>query len=96
MPAHLALLRAVNVGGRPVVMAELRDMFEQLGYVGAKTVLQTGNVVFEADADRIIMATHVHIDRIGEHFETGIGEAGMGQRINRYDLCSASRSEYVR
>lgn len=51
MGQYLALLRAVNVGSNKVVMADLRDLFADLGYDGARTHLQTGNVVFTADTD---------------------------------------------
>jgi len=47
MPARIALLRAVNVGGSNVAMADLRAMFEALGFAHVRTLLQTGNVVFE-------------------------------------------------
>ena len=49
---QVALLRAVNVGGRnKVPMAELRELFETLGYPGARTYVQSGNVVFAAGSD---------------------------------------------
>jgi uncharacterized protein (DUF1697 family) len=49
MTKQIALLRAVNVGGRTkLAMADLRKLFAGLGYEDAKTVLQTGNVVFTA------------------------------------------------
>jgi uncharacterized protein (DUF1697 family) len=48
MPKHIALLRAVNVGGTgKVPMAELRAMFAKLGFDDAQTLLQSGNVVFD-------------------------------------------------
>jgi uncharacterized protein (DUF1697 family) len=50
MVKQVALLRAVNVGGQTLAMAELRQLFVQLGYDDARTLLQTGNVVFEAKA----------------------------------------------
>jgi uncharacterized protein (DUF1697 family) len=51
MSAHIALLRGINVGGRCLVsMADLRDLFESLGFTGARTLLQSGNVVFDAGA----------------------------------------------
>ena len=50
MQTLLALFRAVNVGARSASMAELRALFEAMGFAGAKTLLQTGNVVFAADA----------------------------------------------
>ena len=50
MPAFVALLRAVNVGGRATIkMADLRALAERIGLRDARTVLQSGNLVFEAD-----------------------------------------------
>lgn len=47
---HVALLRAVNVGGNSTIkMAELRGLGERLGYVGVKTLLQSGNLIFDTD-----------------------------------------------
>jgi len=44
---YIALLRAVNVGGRKLVMAELKALFESLGFGDVRTVLQSGNIIFE-------------------------------------------------
>jgi uncharacterized protein (DUF1697 family) len=50
MTMHVALLRAVNLPGHnKVAMADLRAMFEDLGFATARTLLQSGNVVFEGD-----------------------------------------------
>jgi len=46
---QVALLRAVNVGGRSVPMAELRDCATALGLNEVRSLLQTGNLLFEAD-----------------------------------------------
>jgi uncharacterized protein (DUF1697 family) len=52
MTLRVALLRGVNVGGaKKVAMAELRAMFEALGFTDVKTLLQSGNVVFRAGAE---------------------------------------------
>ncbi len=48
MPRYAALLRAVNVGGRSLAMAELRALFTELGHAAVQTYLQSGNVVFAA------------------------------------------------
>lgn len=48
MTQHIALLRGVNVGGITVKSAELRSLFEELGFDEVRTVLASGNVVFEA------------------------------------------------
>lgn len=45
---YLALLRAVNVGGRTVTMADLRRCLDGLGYGGVRTYIQSGNAVFAA------------------------------------------------
>ncbi|MGB0083991.1 MAG: DUF1697 domain-containing protein [Rhodomicrobiaceae bacterium] len=51
MTTRIALLRAINVGGRgKIAMADLRALFADLGFAGARTLLQTGNVVFQSDA----------------------------------------------
>ncbi len=48
MPAlRAALLRGVNLGpSTRVPMAELRELFEKLGYTEVRTLLNSGNVVF--------------------------------------------------
>jgi uncharacterized protein (DUF1697 family) len=49
MAKYVALLRAVNVGGRSsLAMADLRAAVERLGYGSVKTLLQSGNLVFDA------------------------------------------------
>jgi uncharacterized protein (DUF1697 family) len=47
MARYVALLRAVNVGGRKVTMKELKEAAEDLGYANARTLLASGNLVFE-------------------------------------------------
>ena len=50
MTFQIALLRAVNVGGRnAVAMADLRDLVAGLGFSEVQSVLQSGNLVFKAD-----------------------------------------------
>lgn len=47
MPTYVALLRAVNVGGRnKVSMSTLRSVVESLGHRDVRTYIQSGNVVF--------------------------------------------------
>lgn len=51
MTTFVALLRAVNVGGRTVGMKELRQGLEGLGLARVQTYVQSGNIVFEAESD---------------------------------------------
>jgi uncharacterized protein (DUF1697 family) len=46
---HLALLRGVNLGQRQVKSADLKAAFEAMGFVEVKTLLASGNVLFDAD-----------------------------------------------
>jgi uncharacterized protein (DUF1697 family) len=62
----VALLRGINVGtAKAISMADLAAVFESLGLTGVKTVLRSGNVVFEGDvrgaelADAVESATGV-------------------------------------
>lgn len=48
MATFVALLRAVNVGGRnQLSMSELRAHFESFGYSHVETYIQSGNVIFD-------------------------------------------------
>jgi uncharacterized protein (DUF1697 family) len=46
MARLIALLRAVNVGGRKLPMAELRALCSELGWTDVETYIQSGNVLF--------------------------------------------------
>jgi uncharacterized protein (DUF1697 family) len=60
MTRYIALLRAVNVGGRVVKMDRLRALFEELGLAGVRTYIQTGNVFFDTDAsDRAALTARI-------------------------------------
>jgi uncharacterized protein (DUF1697 family) len=48
MGRMVALLRAVNVGGRKLPMAELRALCAGLGWTDVATYIQSGNLVFAA------------------------------------------------
>ncbi len=63
----VALLRAINVGGRNVVpMAELRVLFEQTGCGSVSSYIQSGNVLFTHEAtDR---------DALSRRLEQGVQE----------------------
>jgi len=47
MPRRVAFLRAVNVGGHTIRMADLRATFEALGFEAVATFIASGNVLFE-------------------------------------------------
>ena len=51
MARSIALLRAVNVGGRKLPMAELRVLCGALGWEEVETYIQSGNLVFKAPGE---------------------------------------------
>ena len=63
----IALLRAVNVGGTKLPMADLRGLLEGLGLTNVRTYLQSGNAVFDARDDEpaqaLATAIEIRIER---------------------------------
>ena len=67
MTQCVALLRGINVGrAKRISMADLRALVEGLGFTGVRTVLNSGNVVFDA--------ARPNPARIGEQIEQAIIE----------------------
>jgi uncharacterized protein (DUF1697 family) len=51
MSSYIALLRGVNVGGHgKVAMADLKTMLAAMGFANPRSLLQSGNLVFDAKA----------------------------------------------
>ena len=49
---YIALLRSINVGGKNIIkMAELKTVFENLGFRNVQTYIQSGNVLFTSDRE---------------------------------------------
>ncbi|MBM7830380.1 uncharacterized protein (DUF1697 family) [Agromyces cerinus] len=63
MTDFIALLRGVNVGGITVRSADLRELFERLGFEGVRTVLASGNVVFASSTDETREALKARIEQ---------------------------------
>ena len=49
MTPQIALLRAVNVGGVKVSMADLKTLLIDFGFEGVRTLLNSGNAVFRSE-----------------------------------------------
>jgi uncharacterized protein (DUF1697 family) len=61
MKCHVALFRGVNVGrAKRIAMADLRKMLAGLGYMNARTLLNSGNAVFDAPSG----SPEVHAQKI--------------------------------
>jgi uncharacterized protein (DUF1697 family) len=57
---NIALIRGINVAGHKMIaMADLRVMFEALGLSDVKSLLQSGNLVFNSSGPRTCDAAEV-------------------------------------
>ncbi len=52
MPIHIAFLRAINVGGRNVGMADLRQVFTGMGFGDVESFIASGNIIFDSGLER--------------------------------------------
>jgi len=68
---YIALLRAINVGGHAIVrMADLRKLFEGLGFGNVQTYIQSGNVLFsssESDPMKLARAIEKEVESVLGH-----------------------------
>ncbi len=50
---YIAILRGINVGGkRKILMADLKAMFQKMGFTDLSTYIQSGNIIFHSDKNR--------------------------------------------
>jgi uncharacterized protein (DUF1697 family) len=56
---YVALLRAINVGGRVVKMTALKRIFENLKLAGVETFIASGNVVFTSASEPARLASRI-------------------------------------
>jgi uncharacterized protein (DUF1697 family) len=82
MTTYVALLRGINVGGKkPVLMADLRKMAEDLGFENVRTLLQSGNLLFDTDGaseeglERILEDAALNVLGLGTDFMVRDGKA---------------------
>jgi uncharacterized protein (DUF1697 family) len=48
MNTYISMLRGINLGNKTIRMADLKSLYESLGFVDVRTYVQSGNVVFES------------------------------------------------
>ncbi|WP_265105684.1 DUF1697 domain-containing protein [Neorhizobium petrolearium] len=66
---YVALLHSISVGGgKRLMMADFRDMAERLGYRNCRTLVSTGNLVFETDDSPVRDIERVLEEAFEQHF----------------------------
>ena len=67
MTRYVALLRGVNVGGITLKMADVAAVFTRLGLANVKTVLASGNVLFDSGDEAAELKPRIE-KALGERF----------------------------
>ena len=71
MTAYLALLRAVNVGGRKLIMSDLKVIAEEAGLENAKTFIASGNLLFASKKSEAAVARLLE-ERLKAHMQAEV------------------------
>lgn len=65
---YVALLRGINVGGKTVKMERLRGVLAALGFTAVRTLLASGNALFDAPAQDAAALRSLIEARLAEEF----------------------------
>jgi len=69
MLTYISLLRGINVSGQKMIkMADLKVLYETLGFVNVETYIQSGNVIFEYQKTEASKLQEMIFDKIQSHF----------------------------
>ena len=84
MARLIALLRAVNVGGRKLPMADLRALAGELGWEEVETFIQSGNLVFDAPGTAEALEARLEealTERFGFHSDVMVRSAAQWAKL---------------
>ena len=71
MTAYVALLRAVNVGGRKLLMSDLKAIAEEAGLENARTFIASGNLLFASKKSEAAVARILE-ERLKAHMKAEV------------------------
>ena len=84
---HVLLLRGINVGGKiRVVMVELRENLEALGFIEVTSYINSGNLFFNSDED---------INSIREKVQTHLKEAQDFELLSIIISAKTNKADYL-
>ena len=78
MTAYVALLRAVNVGGRQLKMGDLKQVADRLGLADARTYIASGNLLFTSSKTEAAVKRELEValsDHMGKTVEVMVRTA---------------------
>ena len=61
MKTDISILRGINISGqKKIKMADLKTLYEELGFKDVQTYIQSGNVIFKsAETDKSIIKSKI-------------------------------------
>jgi uncharacterized protein (DUF1697 family) len=89
---YVAFLRAVNVGGRIVKMAELKKIFETAGFDDVATFIASGNVIFRSAKAAAGLEDHIEralLKTLGYTVTTIVRTASEVTRVSTHQAYTA-------
>ena len=88
MSKQVAFLRAINVGGRRIMMEELASLFTDAGLKNVQTFLASGNVIFESgDEDTSLLEENLEqiiLEKFGFESQVMVRSMKALQNIQNY------------
>jgi uncharacterized protein (DUF1697 family) len=83
----IVLLRAVNVGGRKLIMADLRAAAEHHGFANVSTYIQSGNLLLTSDLEEAVVESEIEalIER-----EFGLAATAIARTADRFARLAAT------
>ena len=68
--SHIALLRGINVGGKnKLPMKDLARMFVEVGCHDVRTFIQSGNVIFSAESEVMLLVRDRIVKQIAMRYQ---------------------------
>lgn len=81
MQKYVALLRGINVGGNnKISMPELKNVFEEKGFIDVKTYINSGNIIFSSDIENEAELKRICEYGIADKFKLNIPVAVMSAK----------------
>src|SRR5215470_14315618 len=85
---YIALLFSIGISnGRRLIMADWRAMMEKMGLQNPRTLIATGNAIFESDAATVqqleAQLENAFESRFGRHVDTIVCSAASFRRLTR-------------
>lgn len=89
----VALLRGINVGGKNIISKEeLHELFEDLGYQGVRTYIQSGNILFKSDEENLKKLTSRIEDELSKRFSYPARAVVLSENQYESALAAAPKS----